>query len=226
MRLAMSDPDRWLNTVFQKGADRSAAIELGRSDPPSSLGKTVLLGLGAVELWTRRELARSSPPRLVVDPSSLPSEPPMNAPGWIALAAHLFPYRVALDLSRGGVALGWLEPELLLARGLSIVSLVEPLDYERQKARFSSTLGLLPTAHFGGISLGAGPRYSFHWPFSQGGDLGLQAQLSLLQDRFSFGMGVRQLSGSNFAREWFLFLSVSDFNGTIYWLGPWSSGHK
>jgi len=226
MRLAMTDTGRWFNTVLQKGADRSAAIELGRSDPPSSLGETVLFGLGAAELWTRRELARSGPPRLVVDPSSLPSEPPSNAPGWIALAAHLFPYRVALDLSRGGVALGWLEPELLLARGLSIVSLVEPLDYERQKARFSSTLGLLPTAHFGGISLGAGPRYSFHWPFSQGGDLGLQAQLSLLQDRFSFGMGVRQLSGSNFAREWFLFLSVSDFNGTIYWLGPWSSGHK
>jgi len=226
MRLAMSDPDRWLNTVLQKGADRSAAIELGRSDPPSSLGETVLLGLGAVELWTRRELARSNPPRLVVDPSSLPSEPPANAPGWVAVAAHLFPYRVALDVTRGGVALGWLEPELLLTRGLSIVSLVEPLDYERQRARFSSTLGLLPTAHFGGISLGAGPRYSLHWPLSEGGDLGLQAQVSVLQDRFSFGMGVRQLSGSSFAREWFLLLSVSDLNGTIYWLGPWSSGHK
>jgi hypothetical protein len=221
MHLVLTDPDHFWKSTVQKLADRSAVIELSRTDPSSSLQETVLFGLGGAELWTHRALRKSSPPRLVVDPSSLPSAPVPYARAWTVAAAHLIPYRIALDVSRGGVALAWLEPELLLTRGLSIVSIVEPLDFESQGSRFSSTIGALPTLHFAGLSLGVGPRFSLHWPTSKGTDLGLEARLSFLQDRFSVGMGVRQLAGADQLRNWVVFLAVSDVNGMIYWLGPW-----
>jgi hypothetical protein len=221
MRLMLTDPEHFWNNTGKKVADRAAVIELSRTDPSSSLKDTVLLGLGAGELWTRRALGKSNPPRLVIDPSSLPGEPLPYAPGWTIAAAHLIPYRIAVDVSRGGFALAWLEPELLLTRWLSIASIVEPLDFESQGDRFSSTIGALPTVHFAGLSLGAGPRYSLHWPASEGTDFGLAARLSVLQDRFSLGMGVRQLAGADRLRNWFVFLSLSDLNGMVYWLGPW-----
>jgi hypothetical protein len=226
MQMALDEPDRWLNSTLKKAADRSATIELNRSSPPSSIQQTFLQALGAGELWTRRALKKSGSPRLVIDPSSLPDEAKPPGQVWIAHAFHLLPYRVSLDVSRGGVALAWLEPEALLADWLSIVSLVEPIDYESQANRLSSTLGILPTVHFAEISLGVGPRFSIHWTPDFGDDFGLQTQLSFLQDRFSLGMGVRQLTGAHFSQHWFVFLSVSDFNGTIYWLGPWSAGQK
>jgi hypothetical protein len=34
-------------------------------------------------------------------------------------------------------------------------------------------------------------------------------------------MGVRQLAGADRLRNWFVFLSLSDLNGMVYWLGPW-----
>jgi hypothetical protein len=226
MQLLINEPNRWLNNTLKKAADRSATIELSRSNPPSSIERSVLLALGASELWTRRALKNSGSPRLVIDPSSLPDEAKPPGRSWIASAFHLLPYRVSLDVSRGGVALAWLEPQLLLRQWLSLVSLVEPIDYESRFSRLSSTIGMLPTAHFAGISFGAGPRLSFHWNQGKGVDLGLQTQLSFLQDRFSLGLGVRQLSGAHVSQQWFVLLSVSDFNGTIYWLGPWSSGQK
>jgi hypothetical protein len=223
MRLVLTDPDRFGKITLKKLADRSAVIELSRTDPSTSLKETALFGLGAAELWTRRALGKSSPPRLVLDPSSLPGEALPYSREWTVVAAHLIPYRIALDVSRGGVALAWLEPELLLTRGLSIVSIIEPVDYEGQRGRFSSTIGALPTVHWAGISLGAGPRFSLHWPTSKGADLGLETRLSILQDRFSVGIGVRQLAGADLLRNWFVFLAVSDVNGMIYWLGPWKS---
>jgi hypothetical protein len=226
MQLLINEPNRWLNNTLKKAADRSATIELSRSNPPSSIERSVLLALGASELWTRRALKNSGSPRLVIDPSSLPDEPKPPGQSWIAGAFHLLPYRVALDVSRGGVALAWLEPQLLVRQWLSFVSLVEPIDYETRLSRLSTTVGMLPTAHFAGISFGAGPRFSYHWTQGRRVDLGLQTQLSFLQDRFSLGWGVRQFSGAPFSQRWFVFLSVSDFNGTIYWLGPWSSGQK
>jgi len=221
MRLLLNDPDHFWTSTARKLADRSAVIELSRTEPSSSLKETALFGLGAGELWTRRALQKSSPPRLVVDPSSLPAEPLPYTRAWTLAAAHLIPYRIALDVSRGGVALAWLEPELLLTRGLSIVSIVEPLDFESQGSQFSSTVGALVTMHFAGLSLGAGPRFSLHWPTSKGTDFGLEARLSVLQDRFSIGVGQRQLAAADQLRNWFVFLGVSDVNGMIYWLGPW-----
>src|SRR5262249_22019673 len=157
MRLLLTDPDHFWSNTAKKVADRAAVIELSRTDPSTSLKETVLFGLGAGELWTRRALAKSNPPRLVIDPSSLPRDPLPFASGWTIAALHLIPYRVAFDVSRGGIALAWLEPELLLTRWLSIASIVEPVDFESQGDRFSSTIGALPTVHVGGLSLGAGP---------------------------------------------------------------------
>jgi len=221
MRLLLSDPDHFWANTGKKVADRAAVIELSRDEPSSSLKDTVLFGVGAGELWTRRALAKSNPPRVVVDPSSLPGEPLPYAPAWTIAAFHLIPYRVAFDVSRGGFALAWVEPEVLFTRWLSIPSIVEPLDYESQDDRLSSTLGALLTVHFAGLSLGAGPRFSIHWPTSKGTDAGLETRLSVLQDRFSIGVGWRQFTGSD--HKLFIFLSLSDLNGMLYWLGPWKT---
>ena len=136
-------------------------------------------------------------------------------------AFHLIPYRIAFDVSRGGFALAWLEPDLLLTRWFSIPSIIEPVDYESHDDRLSSTIGALPSVHFLGLSLGAGPRFSIHWPTSKGTDLGLETRLSVLQDRFSLGVGWRQFTGSD--HKLFVFLSLGDVNGTIYWVGPWKT---
>jgi len=221
MRLLLNDPDTFWNNTGKKVADRAAVIELSRSDPSTSLKETVLFGVGAGELWTRRALAKSNPPRLVVDPSSLPGEPLPYAPTWVIAAFHLIPYRIAFDVSRGGFALAWLEPDLLLTRWFSIPSIIEPVDYESHDDRLSSTIGALPSVHFLGLSLGAGPRFSIHWPTSKGTDLGLETRLSVLQDRFSLGVGWRQFTGSD--HKLFVFLSLGDVNGTIYWVGPWKT---
>src|SRR5262249_6984182 len=106
MRLLLSDPDHFWKSTVKKLADRSAVIELSRTDSGSSLKDTVLFGGGAGELWTRRSLAKSNPPRLVIDPSSLPSEPLPYARSWTIATAHLIPYRTAVDGSPGSITLG------------------------------------------------------------------------------------------------------------------------
>src|SRR5260370_35117074 len=132
MQLLINEPNRWLNNTLKKAADRSATIELSRSNPPSSIDRSVLLPLRPSDLWTRRALKNSGSPRLVIDPSSLPDEPKPPRQRWIASAFHLLPSRVALDVSRGGEALAWLQPQLLVRQWLSLVSLVARLDSERR----------------------------------------------------------------------------------------------
>src|SRR5262249_42162294 len=62
MRMLFADPENFWNSAIQRLADRSAAIELSRPDPASPFQDTVLFGLGAGELWTRRALRGASPP--------------------------------------------------------------------------------------------------------------------------------------------------------------------
>jgi hypothetical protein len=130
------------------------------------------------------------------------------------------PYRVALDAASGGVAVAWVEPALRVTPRLSLLSQVEPLDYESRNGRLSSTVGLRPTVHWSGLSLGLGPRASVH---GTGGerrfDWGLALHGAVLQDRLGVSVGVRQspFGDEKPLRGLTLSLSIADLNGLVYW---------
>lgn len=220
MRLALADRAAFWTRTLRKGMDRSITIELSEGVPePSSLRETLLFALSAGQLWTRRDLSRESTPRFELDPSTIPVTPPSGSGRFRIGAAHLLPYRVGLDVAHGGVALAWLEPALRLRPWLSLMSSVEPVDLEFSPQRASSSVGLRPTVHLGPVSLGAGPRLTWHW---RGGiDAGASARLGLLQDRFELAIGPRSISHGK-AQDFFVSLSFSDLNGLVYWLTLWA----
>jgi hypothetical protein len=216
MRLAIEDRKQFWRETFQRAFDRATTIELtSGSAADSAQRKGVLFGLSAGEVWTRGDVNGSSV-RFTLDPSTIPSVPLADGPTWAIWAAHALPYRVALDVARGGLALSWIEPALRLGPNFSILSTLQLVDIEFSH-RTSSTFGLRPALHLGGLTLYAGPRLAVHW--NGGADWGGEVGLSILQDRLGLSVGVRQLSGFN---DVFVALSVSDVNGMIYWLTPWA----
>ena len=184
----------------------------------------VLFALGAGELWTRGGETRTSRIRLIADPSSVP-ERPMAGGSWLPiLAAHAIPYRLALDVARGGLAVSWLEPALRVGPRLSVLSTAQLIDAELVHDRISSTFGLRPTVHFAGLSVGVGPRVAVHWTGPGRLDLGAEGTVLLLQDRVGLSLGVRELSISRGeAGAVFVALTISDLNGAVYWLTPWAA---
>lgn len=223
MRLALQDPARWWGTMIRRAMDRATVVELQQAAPAgataSSARRGVRLGLAAGQLLARRDVNLAPTPRFEFDPSSLPASPPPGSGAWRLRLMRLLPYRVAFDAAQGGVALAWVEPALRLSPRLSLLSKVEPLDYESQNDRLSSTVGLRPTLHLGGVSLGAGPRASVHWRGARRFDWGLEVHGSVLQDRVGVSVGVREnpFSGEPF-RSLSVSLSLGDLNGLAYWL--------
>src|SRR5262245_51539155 len=173
MRLALSAPPPWLTPTFRKALDRTLAIELDPSRRGDMAQKDqVLFALGAGELWARGGENRSSSVRLVLDPSTVPPGPVAHGKWWPIVAAHVVPYRVALDFAHGGVALSWLEPALRIGPWFSLQSTIQLVDAELSSGNVSSTFGLRPTLHFGGVSVGAGPRAAVHWTHPDRVDFG------------------------------------------------------
>ena len=220
MRLAVEDRAQFWRETLQRGLDRAATIEL-TSGGPSETGerKGVLFALSAGEVWTRGDVSGSSV-RFVLDPSTIPTVPLADGPQWALWAAHAVPYRAALDLARGGLALSWIEPALRLGPHFSVLSTLQLVDIEFGE-RTSSTFGLRPALHVGGVTVSAGPRLAVHW--NGGADWGGEIGVSILQDRLGLSVGVRQLSGFN---DVMVAFSVSDLNGMIYWLTPWANRKK
>ena len=225
MQLALSDPQRWVASTLRKGLDRTLAIELDPSRRNDMAQKEqVLFALGAGELWTRGGESRTSRVRFVLDPSTVPDRPVVGGKWLPIVAAHAVPYRVALDVARGGVALSWLEPALRMGPRFSLLSTVQPVDAELSAGRVSSTFGLRPTVHVGGVSFGLGPRASLHWTGPARVDLGAEAAVLVLQDRLGLSVGLREVSLSRgVAGEVFFALSIADLNGAMYWLTPWAA---
>ncbi|HUM13520.1 MAG TPA: patatin-like phospholipase family protein [Myxococcaceae bacterium] len=220
MRLAVEDRTQFWRETLQRGLDRAATIEL-TSGGPSETGqrKGILFALSAGEVWTRGDVNGSSV-RFSLDPSTIPSVPLADGPGWAIWAAHAVPYRAALDVARGGLALSWIEPALRLGPHFSVLSTLQLVDIEFGE-RTSSTFGLRPAFHLAGLTVSAGPRLAVHW--NGGTDWGGEVGVSMLQDRLGLSLGVRRLSGFN---DVFVALSVSDLNGMIYWLTPWAERKK
>ncbi|WP_224367606.1 patatin-like phospholipase family protein [Hyalangium versicolor] len=223
MRLVLQDPVRWWGSTFRKAVDRATVVELqqGAIDgaTAATTGRGVRLALAAGQMLARRDVSTQPTPRFELDPSSLPEAPPPGSGAWKLRAMHLLPYRVSFDAAQGGVALAWVEPALRVSPHFSLMSKVEPLDFQSEDKRFSTTLGLRPTVHVGGVSLGAGPRASLHWNGDGRVDWGLEVHGAVLQDRVGVSVGVREnpFTGAPF-RSLSVSLSMADLNGLAYWL--------
>ncbi|MFL5344517.1 MAG: patatin-like phospholipase family protein [Hyalangium sp.] len=223
MRVALQDPARWWGTTLRRAVDRATVVELQQEPAEGTMAaatkRGVRLTLAAGELLARGDVSIQPTPRFEFDPSSLPNATPPGSAAWKLRVSRLLPYRVAFDAARGGVALAWVEPALRLSPHLSLLSQVEPFDFESDNDRLSSTLGLRPTVHLWGVSLGAGPRASLHWNTARRFDWGLEVHGSVLQDRVGVSVGVREspFTGAPF-RSLLVSLSLADLNGLAYWL--------
>jgi predicted acylesterase/phospholipase RssA len=224
MQQALDDRSQWSTLLLGRIVDRSAIVELRGAERmqlnPSDL---FLLGTGLGELWSRRARSLSGGARLELDPSSIPEEPLPGRSRAFRILAHLVPYRVSLDVAKGGIGLAWLEPEARLTQRLSIQSIADLLDVTGS-GHVATTLGLLPTLRLGDVALSAGVRWSFPWNGDSVQQPGVLGRLALLQERFALAGGIRSTAAGK--REAFVALSVSDLNGIAYWLTPWGGKQK
>jgi hypothetical protein len=133
------------------------------------------------------------------------------------------PYRVALDVVGGSIALSWLEPRLQLGRWFSVESTLQVVDIQFSSGVRSSTLGARGVVHLGPVGIGSGPRWSLDW--GGGSRFGVEFDVTLLQDRLGVSFGFRNLSGGNWNTP-FVALTIADLNGALYWVIPaaWRSG--
>ncbi len=216
MALALRDaPVFWADTSERLAARALAVERRAVGSDPGPLSRMVIVALSAGELLSRRAAARGPTPRLLLDPSTIPGGPVEGQARWQRIVAHAIPYRLSLDVARGGFGLAWLEPELLLRRWLSLRSTLEPVGY-RSGHGWTSAAGALLVGHAGSLSLGAGPRWWIDWRGGSG--LGVEARVFALQDRLAVGVGVREPGADRYG--WLVTLSVADLNGLAFWLSP------
>jgi hypothetical protein len=226
MRDALSDRGRWAASLAEKLADRLSAVEI----PPGPGGRApsdvLVTGLGLSQLWARRAHRLSSAPAFDVDPSSIPATSPKGGSTALLVAAHAIPYRVSLDVVRGGAAFSWIEPALRVTPWFSIQSIADLLSVEGS-GRLASVLGLLPTfrlRQLGGTAIGVGFETVFPWNGDPVLAPGIVGRISLLQERMALSFGVRSLTAGH--QDALVALSVSDLNGVAYWLALWATGRK
>ncbi len=225
MRTALESRRRWFTGTLKRAVDRAATIEIQRpSGESSGTEGMVNLTIGATELLTRAQSYETGV-RFVVDPSTIPTQPLANGSYLPIVLLHLVPYRVALDIVGGGLALSWIEPELWLARWFSFASTLQLVDLQFSPSRTATTLGVRALFHLGGFSFGGGPRWSLYWTGSNANNFGLEFDLSFLQDRFGLAVGFRSISSAGWQTP-FVALNIADLNGALYWLIPaaWRSG--
>jgi predicted acylesterase/phospholipase RssA len=202
MREALDNRDHWRAGLMSTLMDRAAAAEsrTGRKVPD-----TIATGMGLGQLWTRRAWSLSSDFRFEADPSTIPG----------VSVAHLLPYRVALDVTHGGIAFSWLEPELRFNTRFALQSIVDVLAIDGA-GQLSSHLGALATVRALDISLGAGLQATIPWNGDPILPPGPALRLGWLQDRLAVTGSLR--SSAEGHRQASITLSVADLNGLVYWL--------
>ncbi len=219
MHLAVEDRAQFWRQTAQRGLDRATSIELTSSAPSDPGRKASLFALSAGEVWTRGD-ASGSTVHFTLDPSTIPAVPLADGPTWPIWVAHAIPYRVALDIVQGGLALSWIEPALRLGPHFSILSTLQLVDINFGVGT-STTLGIRLAGKLGGLTLAAGPRWSVNW---YGGTAwGGEVDLLVLQDRVGVAVGVKQFGTAN---NLFVALTIADVNGMLYWLTPWAPREK
>ena len=224
MREALSDRDRWAADLAERLADRAAAVEISSSrQADRAPSDVVLTGLGLGQLWARRARNLSGGLSLELDPSTIPKRSPRGVSSAWLVAAHVIPYRVSLDVVRGGAAFSFIEPALRLSSRVSIDSIADLLTVEGS-GRLASTLGLILTVRASGVALGAGFESVLPWNGDSVLAPGVIGRIGLMQERLAITFGVRSLSSGHQAA--LVALSVSDLNGLAYWLAIWGASRK
>ncbi|HXX31884.1 MAG TPA: patatin-like phospholipase family protein [Myxococcaceae bacterium] len=225
MRTALTSRSLWFKQTAARAVDRAATVEIEHpsvSDP--GLEEGVNVGIGATELLTRKQ-GYETGVRFILDPSTIPGRPLANGSYLPIVLAHLIPYRVALDVVGGGLALSWIEPELWLFPWLSLDTTLQLVDIQFSPGVTSTTLGLRAIAHVGPLGVGGGPRWSFYWSGPDASNFGVEFDLTFFQDRFGVSFGFRNVTPSGWYTP-FVALTIADLNGALYWLIPsaWRSG--
>jgi predicted acylesterase/phospholipase RssA len=214
MRELLDDSDEWVRHTARKLVDRS--LERERLEPGASgVAQAVVLAHGVGEMWLRGPQGNGRMPRLDLDPSSVPegSLAPSLRRG--RFAAHLVPYRIDLDVARGGFSVSWLDPALWLSRSFSIAAQMTPISYDADRSTFRSSIGILPTAHFPGLALALGPKAAWRWA-DGATELGGCVRLSVFQERFSLEAGTSSFQFG--AHDPYIAIGLNDLNGAFFWL--------
>jgi predicted acylesterase/phospholipase RssA len=228
MQAALADPVRWLSRTTRRALDRAATVEIAQASSESaspqsaSTRKAVNTLIGGGETFSRAA-ERTGDVSFQIDPSTIPLHPLADGSYVPIVLAHLVPYRAALDVVGGSIALSWLEPRLQLGRWFSVESTLQIVDIQFSSGITSSTLGARGVLHLGPVGIGSGPRWSLDW--RGGSRFGVEFDLTILQDRVGVSFGFRDLSGGNWNTP-FVALTIADLNGMLYWLVPpaWRSG--
>jgi hypothetical protein len=124
MKAALAGQGRWLSQTMRRALDRAATVEIiqassGSPSPGSaSTRKAMNAVLGGGETVSRAA-ERTGDVSFQVDPSTIPLHPLADGSYVPIVLAHIVPYRVALDVVGGSIALSWLEPRLQLGRWFS-----------------------------------------------------------------------------------------------------------
>jgi hypothetical protein len=224
MQAALADAGRWLSQTVHRALDRAGAIEIaqGSSAESPATHQAVNAVIGAGETVSRSGERRGEV-LFLLDPSTVPVQPLGDGSYLPIVLAHLVPYRIALDVVGGSIALSWLEPRLQLGRWFSVDSTLQLIDLQFSSGVVSSTLGVRGTVHLGAVSVGSGPRWSLAW--GGGSHFGVEFDVLALQDRLGVSFGFRDVSGGSWKTP-FVALTIADLNGTLYWLfsPAWRSG--
>jgi predicted acylesterase/phospholipase RssA len=224
MQAALADAGRWLSQTVHRALDRAGAIEIaqGSSAESPAIRSSVNVVIGGGETVSRSGERRGEV-LFLLDPSTVPVQPLADGSYLPIVLAHIVPYRIALDVVGGSIALSWLEPRLQLGRWFSVDSTLQLIDLQFSSGVVSSTLGVRGMVHLGPVSVGSGPRWSLAW--GGGSHFGVEFDLLILQDRLGVSFGFRDVSGGSWKTP-FVALTIADLNGTLYWLIPpaWRSG--
>lgn len=223
MQAALADQGRWLSQTVQRALDRAGTIEIAQGSSGSSTTKKAVNAVIGGGETVSRAAERAGDVSFQIDPSTIPLHPLANGSYLPIVLAHLVPYRVALDVVGGSIALSWLEPRLQLGRWFSVESTLQVIDIQFSSGVVSSTLGVRGELHLGPVGIASGPRWSLAW--GGGSQFGVEFDLTILQDRVGVSFGFRNLTGGSW-NDPFVALTIADLNGMLYWLIPaaWRSG--
>ena len=118
MQAALADAGRWLSQTVHRALDRAGAIEIaqGSSAESPAIRSSVNVVIGGGETVSRSGERRGEV-LFLLDPSTVPVQPLADGSYLPIVLAHIVPYRIALDVVGGSIALSWLEPRLQLGNG-------------------------------------------------------------------------------------------------------------
>jgi hypothetical protein len=215
MQALVDDPDAWTRRTLRRLVGRSHERE--RASPASpQLAPAILAAHRVGEMWLRGPAGVGPFPRLVLDPSTIPASAQIPSLDRRRVVAHLVPYRLDLDVARGGLSVSWLDPALWLGPRASLSAEIAPISYEAAHGRVSSSVALVPKLHVAGFAIGAGPLVSVEWRDGET-RAGALLRVGAFQQRLSLAVGTDSFS-SDEDQSLFVTIGVSDLNGAFFWL--------